>query len=178
MYLQFLYSLHFPFFSLSSVFFLLLQSLYPRKGGKNPLPLQPERQTFKPRRRIVQSFRADSRMERNKSTSRRGAARGCSYIAKKKIPSGHFNSRIPLSSTSFHVSFKDRPSKRSVFSISNKVFSPLPFFFFEKKKLLSIAVIIVMFVGGDDKVVVANKVAVRYFIYSRLINELSRSKAV
>lgn len=35
-----------------------------------------------------------------------------------------------------------------------------------------------MFVGGDDKVVVANKVAVRYFIYSRLINELSRSKAV
>lgn len=180
MYLQFLYSLHFPFFSLSSVFFLLLQSLYPRKGGKNPLPLQPERQTFKPRRRIVQSFRADSRMERNKSTSRRGAARGCSYIAKKKIPSGRFNSRIPLSSTSSYVSFKDRPSKRSVFSIFNKVFSPLsPFlFFFEKKKLLSVAVIIVTFVGGDDKVVVANKVAVRYFIYSRLINELSRSKAV
>lgn len=130
MYLQFLYSLHFPFFSLSSVFFLLLQSLYPRKGGKNPLPLQPERQTFKPRRRIVQSFRADSRMERNKSTSRRGAARGCSYIAKKKIPSGRFNSRIPLSSTSSYVSFKDRPSKRSVFSIFNKVFSPLSLFFF------------------------------------------------
>lgn len=119
-------------------------------------------------------------MERNKSTSRRGAARGCSYIAKKKIPSGRFNSRIPLSSTSSYVSFKDRPSKRSVFSIFNKVFSPLsPFlFFFEKKKLLSVAVIIVTFVGGDDKVVVANKVAVRYFIYSRLINELSRSKAV
>lgn len=135
MYLQFLYSLHFPFFSLSSVFFLLLQSLYPRKGGKNPLPLQPERQTFKPRRRIVQSFRADSRMERNKSTSRRGAARGCSYIAKKKIPSGRFNSRIPLSSTSSYVSFKDRPSKRSVFSIFNKVFSPLfPFLFFLRRK--------------------------------------------
>lgn len=135
MYLQFLYPLHSPFFPLSSVFFLLLQSLYPRKGGKNPLPLQPERQTFKPRRRIVQSFRADSRMERNKSTSRRGAARGCSYIAKKKIPSGRFNSRIPLSSTSFHVSFKDRPSKRSVFSIFNEVFSPFsPFLFFLRRK--------------------------------------------
>lgn len=177
MYLQFLYPLHSPFFPLSSAFFLLLQPLYLRKGGKNPLPLQPERQTFKPRRRIVQSFRADSRMERNKSTSRRGAARGCSYIAKKKISSGRFNSRIPLSSTSSYVSFKDRPSKRSVFSISNKVFSPFsPFLFFLRRKnyypsLLSLLRL-------SQATTKQQQRTKQPFVYSRLINELSRSKAV
>lgn len=71
-------------------------------------------------------------------------------------------------STSFHVSFKDRPSKRSVFSIFKKVFSPPPPFFWEEK-IIIVAVIIVIgvtFVGSDDKVIIANKVVVRYFILS------------
>lgn len=89
---------------------------------------------------------------------------------RKFLPLVLIRASLPSFSTSFHVSFKDRPSKRSVFSIFKKVFSPPPpLFFFWEEKIIIVAVIIVIgvtFVGSDDKVIIANKVAVRYFILS------------
>lgn len=88
---------------------------------------------------------------------------------RKFLPLVLIRASLPPFSTSFHVSFKDRPSKRSVFSIFKKVFSPPPPPFFWEEKIIIVAVIIVIgvtFVGGDDKVIIANKVAVRYFILS------------
>lgn len=70
---------------------------------------------------------------------------------RKFLPLVLIRASLPPFSTSFHVSFKDRPSKRSVFSIFKKVSSSS--FFFEKRKLLSVAVIIVIgvtFVGRQS----------------------------
>lgn len=54
---------------------------------------------------------------------------------RKFLPLVLIRASLPPFSTSFHVSFKDRPSKQSVFSIFKKVFSPPPpLFFFLKRE--------------------------------------------
>lgn len=130
--LQFLYPLHAPFFPLSEAFFLLYnpgrveKSRYLCNQSARLLSLGAE--SFSRFELIagwnVIKVRVEMAPHEDAATSRK----------RKFLPLVLIRASLPPFSTSFHVSFKDRPSKRSVFSIFKKVFSPPPPPFFLRRE--------------------------------------------